>query len=259
MDPLYEMYPGISSYAYVLNNPIRYVDPTGMTVENNDCGIGCGIRKVFNKMFFFEEKQNPDGTLSSKVSRGTGWKLPKQNKRTKANNNEIMKKNPKQSPVSSLNNIGVVLKTSLPQVKLQNQISISTKILPFEFDGREIPITGPQSVEFNFSTVGGVARNWNGQLSGGKNYILPMSNSQKQNLQAIANYLIANPQATIRFQYPTPGTNFHPAAVKDLREVYQMNFSQITDYLLQLGVTNPNRRILMNYDKGFDFIVNPGK
>jgi len=34
-DPALESYPGISPYAYTLNNPIRYVDPTGMFVEEN--------------------------------------------------------------------------------------------------------------------------------------------------------------------------------------------------------------------------------
>lgn len=35
-DPALESYPGISPYAYTLNNPIRYVDPTGMFVEETD-------------------------------------------------------------------------------------------------------------------------------------------------------------------------------------------------------------------------------
>src|SRR5690625_7873561 len=35
-DPALESYPGISPYAYTLNNPIRYVDPTGMYVEENE-------------------------------------------------------------------------------------------------------------------------------------------------------------------------------------------------------------------------------
>jgi RHS repeat-associated protein len=32
-DPMFEKYPGVSSYAYCLNNPLIYVDPTGMIVE----------------------------------------------------------------------------------------------------------------------------------------------------------------------------------------------------------------------------------
>src|SRR5690554_1032389 len=35
-DPALESYPGISPYAYTLNNPVRYVDPTGMYVESGD-------------------------------------------------------------------------------------------------------------------------------------------------------------------------------------------------------------------------------
>src|SRR5690554_650821 len=36
VDPAYEMYPGVSPFAYTLQNPVRYVDPTGMFVEDND-------------------------------------------------------------------------------------------------------------------------------------------------------------------------------------------------------------------------------
>src|SRR5690625_3364472 len=35
-DPALESYPSISPYAYTLNNPVRYVDPTGMFVESPD-------------------------------------------------------------------------------------------------------------------------------------------------------------------------------------------------------------------------------
>src|SRR5699024_10698091 len=35
-DPALERYPSISPYAYTLNNPVRYVDPTGMFVESRD-------------------------------------------------------------------------------------------------------------------------------------------------------------------------------------------------------------------------------
>jgi len=39
-DPLFEKYPWISRYAYCANNPIRYIDPTGMDIE-----IALEIRK----------------------------------------------------------------------------------------------------------------------------------------------------------------------------------------------------------------------
>lgn len=130
----------------------------------------------------------------------------------------------------------------------------------FKFGDTEILFFGkePHSVDFNFSTVGGTASRSTDGLRTGTNHILPLTNSQQQNLQAIANYLIANPQATIRFQYPTPLNSSHPNFNADIREVYQMNFSQMTNYLIQQGVTDPNRRVLMNYGTGFDFIVNPG-
>jgi RHS repeat-associated protein len=32
-DPLFEKYPWMSPYAYTMNNPVRYIDPSGMTVE----------------------------------------------------------------------------------------------------------------------------------------------------------------------------------------------------------------------------------
>jgi len=36
VDPAYEMYPGVSPFAYTLQNPVRYVDPTEMFVESPD-------------------------------------------------------------------------------------------------------------------------------------------------------------------------------------------------------------------------------
>ncbi|RYX99681.1 RHS repeat-associated core domain-containing protein [bacterium] len=36
VDPLAEDYPHISSYAYVANNPLKYMDPTGMEIVNGE-------------------------------------------------------------------------------------------------------------------------------------------------------------------------------------------------------------------------------
>jgi len=36
VDPLAMKYPGWSSYAYVLNNPVKFIDPTGMSAEDTD-------------------------------------------------------------------------------------------------------------------------------------------------------------------------------------------------------------------------------
>ncbi len=35
-DPMQELYYGVNSYAYVFNNPVQLIDPTGMIVEYAD-------------------------------------------------------------------------------------------------------------------------------------------------------------------------------------------------------------------------------
>jgi RHS repeat-associated protein len=44
VDPLADSYPGISPYSYVLNNPVFFVDPTGMFAV---CGTDCGGKLVY--------------------------------------------------------------------------------------------------------------------------------------------------------------------------------------------------------------------
>ncbi|SDX31233.1 RHS repeat-associated core domain-containing protein [Aequorivita viscosa] len=34
VDQMYDKYPSFSPYAYTLQNPVKYVDPTGMTAES---------------------------------------------------------------------------------------------------------------------------------------------------------------------------------------------------------------------------------
>ena len=50
VDPMYELYPSFSPYAYTLQNPIRYTDPTGMIPENSECGCPdppCNDPKIY--------------------------------------------------------------------------------------------------------------------------------------------------------------------------------------------------------------------
>jgi len=39
IDPMWELYPNVSGFAFVLQNPIRFIDPTGMVTEDTDGNI----------------------------------------------------------------------------------------------------------------------------------------------------------------------------------------------------------------------------
>ena len=39
VDPMYDLYPSFSPYAYTLQNPLRYVDPTGMYAEDHEYSV----------------------------------------------------------------------------------------------------------------------------------------------------------------------------------------------------------------------------
>jgi RHS repeat-associated protein len=45
VDPLSDKYPSLTPYAYCANNPVRYVDPTGMAAEDNDFTLKLDIDK----------------------------------------------------------------------------------------------------------------------------------------------------------------------------------------------------------------------
>lgn len=49
VDPLADKYPGWTPYHYVLNNPVKYIDPTGMEVEYNS--FKDRVRTFFTRIF----------------------------------------------------------------------------------------------------------------------------------------------------------------------------------------------------------------
>jgi RHS repeat-associated protein len=59
-DPLQEKYPGISTYAYCNNNPVKYVDPNGMDYYTKSGEDGQGEKKWqdSNKKWFVDENGN---------------------------------------------------------------------------------------------------------------------------------------------------------------------------------------------------------
>jgi hypothetical protein len=73
------------------------------------------------------------------------------------------------------------------------------------------------------------------------------------NLRAISRFLITNPEARIRFQYPTIPKSQHPNVQSDMKSIYDMSFSQITNHLRTQGVENLNQRVLRS--SGSDFNV----
>jgi len=74
VDPMSSLYANVSPYCYVLNNPIKYIDPWGLEPEEH---AGGGVRSFFKKVFNFVKgdgwynpedwflKRNRDGTLSN--------------------------------------------------------------------------------------------------------------------------------------------------------------------------------------------------
>ena len=82
VDPMAEKYPGWSPYNYTLQNPVRYVDPTGMVVENPDDyyidsktgkllgqdGANTDKIRTIDANTFNNVKANNNGTTSSQAT-----------------------------------------------------------------------------------------------------------------------------------------------------------------------------------------------
>ena len=244
-DPLSEMYPSYSPYSYVLQNPIRYTDPTGMVV--NDCGLGCKLRKFFNKIIFPNKIQNPDGTVNT--SRATGWALEEKKSADK-------KRRSKAKTVGSLNLQGIVENSININAQINIQLNHRTVNRVSNIDpggiiinNTRLIVSGPTNIDFDFSDKIGALSTRTGRR---RITVNPLSNDTQVNLQAVSNFLRSNPQATVRFQYPTPPTS---ASGNATRTAYGMNFQQITNYLRDNGVSNPNARILMSYGSRFGVIA----
>ncbi len=79
VDPLEEKYPYISPYAYAFNNPVKFIDPTGMegdepVISNADPGKSYGIMLVFPKNL--TDKNDPNGALRQDFSAAEKQGLP---------------------------------------------------------------------------------------------------------------------------------------------------------------------------------------
>jgi len=67
VDPAYEMYPGVSPFAYTLQNPVRYVDPTGMFVEDHEYSI--------DKQGNVRKEKHIEGSASDNLHTKENWDL----------------------------------------------------------------------------------------------------------------------------------------------------------------------------------------
>ena len=221
-----------------------------MAAENSGCDFVCKLRKLANSIFHPGENVNTNtGRLSSRYSNGTGWKLDRKNTK----NNPTSKREPQQL-VNSLQ-IQEIMKS---QTDIQtNEIILprkTTNTNTIKIGGKEIDITGPTDISFEFADIGGIRHNHDGKrIIGATNRINPLNQDTELNLRAISRFLITNPEARIRFQNPTIPKSQHPNVQSDMKSIYDMSFSQITNHLRTQGVENLNQRVLRS--SGSDFNV----
>lgn len=193
------------------------------------------------------------GRLSINESSGTGWKLDR--KETK---NKTKSKREQQQVANSLQKQNVVKS----QLDLQINSILPPKLARININSiiigeREIEVTGEMTdVSFDFADIGSTRHYSNGtRITGATNQINPINQQSKLNLRAISRYLITNPEARLNFQYPTIPKSEHPNVQNDMMSLYDMSFSQISDYLKQQGVDNLNSRVIRSSGKGFRVFV----
>ena len=70
MDPLAEKYYSISPYAWCLNNPVRFIDPTGMEIEGTRESMSAFYRALFSTYFtmWSLEQNNSNGKYNDRIT-----------------------------------------------------------------------------------------------------------------------------------------------------------------------------------------------
>ena len=235
-----------------MHNPINLTDPTGMSPEDSvDGPKPSWFRTFFNSIIFGKGNLNPDGTAISKYSTATGWK-----RSNSTNNAEKPNASPsrivQQAVTSELVPAEITSNSFIiePDVLLKGIVVNSNTV---NIGGRTIQINGGtnNNIDFNFSNIGSIASRSTDGVNVGQNRVTQLSNDQINNLTSIAGFLIQNPKSNVNFQFLTPLRASHSNFNRDLTTLYKMSFQQITRFLFDQGVTNPNRRVLMSYGTNF--------